>query len=129
MPFVHITTFGPTLSDQQIEHLQQGATDLMVSVMRKPIGGTAVFVEAAAGRWSIAGLQVVTAAHVEAVIGLATNTPEEKSKFMEMMMRLLQSVLGADLREETYIVFHESDHDSYGRGGLTRAGRDRRQRA
>jgi phenylpyruvate tautomerase PptA (4-oxalocrotonate tautomerase family) len=40
-------------------------------------------------------------------------------------MRLLRSVLGTELREETYITFHEFDHSSYGRGGLTRAERER----
>lgn len=130
MPFVRITTFGRTLSAEEVRSLQDGATDLMVSVMRKPIGGTAILVESiAAGGWSIAGEPVSIAAQVEATIGVGTNTPDEKARFMGAMMQLLQSVLGSDLRTETYVVFHELDHESYGRGGLTRAERDRRSKA
>ncbi len=45
------------------------------------------------------------------------------------MMRLLKTVLGKELRDETYITFHQFDHDSYGRGGLTRTERERRRKA
>jgi 4-oxalocrotonate tautomerase len=102
----------------------------MVSVMRKPIGGTAILVAPVdTGGWSIGGEPVSIAAQVEAMIGVGTNTPDEKARFMADMMRLLQSVLGSDLRTETYVVCHEFDHESYGRGGLTRAERDRRSKA
>ena len=128
MPFIRITTPGPNLTPDQIRHLQQGTTDLMTSVMRKPIEGTAVLVEQIKqGGWSIAGTPVDVAAHVEATIGLGTNTPDEKARFMAEMMELLRAVLGQELREETYVTFHEFDHGSYGRGGLTRGERDRRR--
>ena len=127
MPFIRITTFGPALEPEQIHRLQQGTTDLMVTVMRKAVQGTAVLVENIdKGGWSIAGKIVNVAAQVEATIGLGTNTPDEKAKFMVEMMRLLRTVLGSELREETYITFHEFDHNSYGRGGITRAERERR---
>jgi len=45
---------------------------------------------------------------------------------MADMLQLLRAVLGQELRNETYITFHQFDHDSYGRGGLTRAERERR---
>ena len=107
MPFIRITTFGPALEPEQIHRLQQGTTDLMVTVMRKAVQGTAVLVENIdKGGWSIAGKIVNVAAQVEATIGLGTNTPDEKAKFMVEMMRLLRTVLGSDLREETYITFH-----------------------
>jgi 4-oxalocrotonate tautomerase len=127
MPFIRITTFGPALEPEQIRRLQQGTTDLMVTIMRKAVQGTAVLVENIdKGGWSIAGKIVNVAAQVEATIGLGTNTPDEKAKFMIEMMRLLRTVLGSELREETYITFHEFDHNSYGRGGITRAERERR---
>lgn len=130
MPFVRISILGPTLAPEQISRLQQGATDLMTSVMRKPLEGTSVLVEQInQGGWSIAGKPVTTAAHVEATIGSATNTADEKSRFMAEMMQLLRAVLGSELREETYITFHEFNHDSYGRGGLTRTERERRRSA
>jgi 4-oxalocrotonate tautomerase len=130
MPFIRITTFGATLTSEQIHRLQQGTTELMVTVMRKPIEGTAVLVEQVNhGGWSIAGTAVNVAAQVEATIGLGTNTPEEKARFMADMMRLLRTVLGQELKDETYITLHQFDHDSYGRGGLTRAERERHSKA
>jgi phenylpyruvate tautomerase PptA (4-oxalocrotonate tautomerase family) len=128
MPFIRITTFGKTLTPEQVNRLQQGTTELMVTVMRKPIEGTAVLVEQInQGGWSIAGKSVEVAAQVEATIGLGTNAPEEKARFMAGMMTLLRSVLGKELRDETYITFHQFDHDSYGRGGITRAEREARR--
>jgi 4-oxalocrotonate tautomerase len=102
----------------------------MTSGMRKPLEGIAVLVEQVDhGGWSIAGAPVNIAAQVDAVIGVSTNTAAEKAEFMAGMMGLLHSVLGSDLRDETYIVIHEVDTGSYGRGGLTRAERDRRRQA
>jgi 4-oxalocrotonate tautomerase len=130
MPFIRITVFGPTLALEQIRRLQQGTTDLMTSVMRKPLEGTAVLIEQInQGGWSIAGEPVHVAAQVESTIGLGTNTAEEKVRFMREMMGLLRAVLGEELREETYITFHEFDHSSYGRGGLSRAERERHRGA
>ncbi len=125
MPFIRITVFGPALTVQQVTHLQRGTTDLMTSGMRKPIDGTSVVVEQIGhGGWSIAGEPVSLAAQVDAVIGKGTNSRAEKAEFMADMMALLRTVLGPALRDETYIVIHEIDPASYGRGGLTRAQRD-----
>jgi phenylpyruvate tautomerase PptA (4-oxalocrotonate tautomerase family) len=130
VPFIRITVLGPTLAPEQISRLQRGTTDLMTSIMRKPLEGISVLVEQInQGGWSIAGIPVHVAAQVEATIGLATNTVEEKAQFMKEMMQLLRAVLGKELREETYITFHEFAHGSYGRGGLTRAERERRRSA
>jgi 4-oxalocrotonate tautomerase len=130
MPFIRITILGPFLATEQIRRLQQGTTDLMVSDMRKPVEGTAVLVEQVThGGWSIAGPPVGIAAHVEATIGQGTNSPNEKARFMAKIWTLLRSTLGPELREETYVVFHEVDTNAYGRGGLTRAERDRRRQA
>ena len=130
MPFIRITVLGPTLVPEQIRRLHQGTTELMTSVMRKPLEGTSILVEQInQGDWSIADTPVQVAAQVEATIGLGTNTTAEKARFMTEMMQLLRAVLGPALREETYVTFHEFDHDSYGRGGLTRAERDRRRTA
>jgi 4-oxalocrotonate tautomerase len=127
LPFIRITVFGPAVAPAQISRLQQGTTDLMTSIMRKPLEGSSVLVEQInQDRWSFAGSPAHLAAHVEATIGLGTNTAEEKAQFMKDMMQLLRAVLGEELREETYIVIHEFDHGSYGRGGLTRAERERR---
>jgi 4-oxalocrotonate tautomerase len=130
MPFIRITILGPTAAPEQIRHLQQRTTELMVSVMRKPVDGVAVLVEHVTdGGWSIANSGVGVAAHVEATIGLGTNTSDEKARFMAEMWTLLRSSLGPELRDESYIVFHEVDTKAYGRGGLTRAERDRRRQA
>jgi 4-oxalocrotonate tautomerase len=130
MPFIRITVIGPTLTLDQIHRLQEGTTDLMTGTMRKPIEGTSVLVEQIhQGGWSIARAQVPIAAQVEVTIGLGTNTPNEKARFMTEMTALLRTVLGREVREETYITSREFSHDSYGRGGLTRAERDQRRTA
>lgn len=130
MPFIRISILGPRLAAEQIRRMQQDTTELMVSVMRKPVEGIAVLVEGVdQGRWSIAGPAVDVAAHVEATIALGTNTPDEKARFIAEMWTLLRSALGPELREETYIVINEVDTKAYGRGGLTRAERDRRRQA
>ena len=130
MPFVHIIVFAPQLGGEQIRQLEKATTDLMTVIMRKPIEGTAVFVEHidSAG-WTVAGAAVGRAAHVEATIGRGTNTANEKARFISEMTKLLRCALGAELPNETYVVLHELDHDAYGRGGITRAERDPRRDA
>jgi 4-oxalocrotonate tautomerase len=127
MPFVRITVFGPAPTTDQIQRLQSGTTDLMVSVMRKPIDGVATLVERVSeGAWSIAGRPVGVATHVEATVAEGANTSDEKARFIAEMWTLLRSTLGPHLRDETYIVVRETAASSYGRGSLTRAERDRR---
>lgn len=127
MPFVRITLHGRVVADQ-VRRLQQGTTDLMIAVMRKPRAGTAVLVEQVErGGWSIAGEGVDVAAHVEAIVGAGTTTAVERARFMAEMWTLLRETLGPGVREETYIVCHEVGTDAYGRGGLTRAERDHRR--
>jgi 4-oxalocrotonate tautomerase len=126
MPFIRITTLGVDLSPKQIERLQDETTKLMATVMRKPLVGIAVLVEEVRfGGWSIAGIPATVAAQVEATIGAGQNTPEEKANFIAKMMKVLKEVLGNELGESTYISFLEFPFDSYGRGGLTRAIRER----
>jgi 4-oxalocrotonate tautomerase len=126
MPFIRITTFGADLQPEQIDRLQQVTTDLMVNVMRKPLAGVAVHVNAQKrGGWSIAGRPVAIAAQVEATIGAGQNPHSEKAEFIAKMMEALKEVLGDDLGDATYISFHEFSFESYGRGGLTRAARER----
>jgi 4-oxalocrotonate tautomerase len=126
MPFIRITVFAPELSQSQIEWLQKGTTALMVNGMRKPLVGVAVLVDhVARGGWRIADKAAAVSAEVEAIISADSNTPEEKAKFMADMMALLRETLGAELNDETYIVIQEIPRNSYGRGGLSRAERDR----
>jgi len=127
MPFIRITILAPTLGAEPIRRLQQDTTGLMASVMRKPLEGTAVVIEHIRGGWTIAGNDVDVAAHVEATIGRGTNTPVEKARFIAEMMVVLRTALGPELSDATYVVVHEVDTESYGRGGLTRAERDRRR--
>jgi phenylpyruvate tautomerase PptA (4-oxalocrotonate tautomerase family) len=82
-----------------------------------------------AATWSIADNAVALAAHIEVVIGRGTNTAAEKTIFVTEMMQLLRDVLGPELPDETYVVVHEIDRESYGRGGVTRAARDRENQA
>lgn len=126
MPFLRITVLAPSLAPEQIRRLQQGATELMTSIMRKKVDGTAVLVEHVRGGWSIGGRPASAAAQVDVTIGAGTNGVDEKATLMAAMWRLLGAVLGPQLHEATYIVVHEIDIGAYGRGGLTRAERDRR---
>jgi 4-oxalocrotonate tautomerase len=127
MPFIRITVFAPELSPQQIERLQAETTRLMVDGMRKPLNGVAVLVDhVQSGGWCIAGQARNVAAEVEAIIGADSNTEQEKAAFMADMMSLLRGTLGTGLTDDTYIVIHDMPRDSYGRGGLSRADRDRR---
>jgi 4-oxalocrotonate tautomerase len=130
MPFIRITVLSPALSEQQMNLLQSGTTALMADGMRKPLDGIAVLVDhVERGAWRIGGKAVAVAAEVDAIIGENSNSAEEKANFMAEMMALLQKALGPDLSEQTYIVLHEMPRDSYGRGGLSRAERDRRSAA
>jgi len=63
------------------------------------------------------------AAQVDITIGAGTNTADEKARFMDETWQLLWTVLSPELRPESYLVFHEIDPSSYGRGGLTRRAR------
>src|SRR5215467_86277 len=99
MPFIRITVMAPTLTLGQIHRLQEGTTELMTGLMRKPIQGTSVLVEQIRlGGWSIARAQVPIGAHVEVTIGVGTNTPSEKARFMNEMMELLRAALGREVR-------------------------------
>ena len=130
MPFIRITLFGRKLDATEMTRLQSGVTGLMTSALRKPLPGTAVLLEQpAAASWSIADNAAALAAHVEVVIGRGTNTEAEKASFVAEMMQLLRDVLGPELPDETYVVVHEIDRESYGRGGVTRAARDREDQA
>jgi 4-oxalocrotonate tautomerase len=130
MPFIRITVFSSVLSKQQIERLHDGTTALMVGGMRKPLEGVAVLVDhVERGGWHIGGRDAAVAAQVDAVIGADSNTVEEKAAFMADMMGLLREALGKNLSEDTYIVIHEMARNTYGRGGLSRAERDRRSAA
>jgi 4-oxalocrotonate tautomerase len=130
MPFIRITVLSSELSKQQIELLQSGTTALMVDGMRKPLEGVAVLVDRVEnGAWCIGGKSVAVAAEVDAIIGADSNTEQEKAAFMANMMALLRKALGGDLGEDTYIVIHEMARHTYGRGGLSRAARDRRSAA
>jgi 4-oxalocrotonate tautomerase len=128
MPFVRVTVLAPALAAEQIARLRHDTTRLMASIMRKPLEGISLLIEhVREGAWSIADVPVSVAAQVDALIGVGTNTPEEKARFMAAMMALLRSTLGPELREATYIALRELPHHSYGRGGLTRAERDGRR--
>lgn len=128
MPFVRITVLAPVLESDQIDRLQRETKELMISIMRKPVDGIAILVErVTAGGWFIAGHKAATAAHVEAVIGRDTNSVSEKAQFIAGMTDVLHDVLGPRLADESYVVLHEIDREAYGRGGISRAERDRHQ--
>ncbi len=124
MPFVNIKVAGPTLDSDQVRHLQHGATTLMAEVLRKKAELTAVLVEhVSAAAWTVGSKPVAAAAHLDVKVTEGTNTAEEKGRFIGEAMKLLRSVLGADLTPVTYVVIHEVPASAWGWDGLTQAHR------
>ena len=124
MPFVTIKVAGRPLTPDQVQQLQQGATGLMATVMRKVADLTAVLVEQAAlGSWTVGGAPVRAAAHLDVKVTAGTNTPDEKARFVAEAMALLRNVIGPDLNPVTYVVVHEVAGDAWGWSGQTQAAR------
>lgn len=124
MPFIRITASGPTLAPEQILRLQTEMTELMSSVLGKKANLTSVLVEqpAVAG-WAIGGSTARVAVHVDATITAGTNSPEEKTRFIEQTMKLLKHVFGGELNPATYVVIAEVPAQSWGYDGRTQESR------
>lgn len=124
MPFIRVTVSGPTLAPEQVSRLQAEMTQLMASVLGKNADLTSVLVEQpAVAAWAIGRAPARVAAHVDATITAGTNSPEEKGRFIERTMRLLRTVLGAELSPATYIVIAEVPAHSWGYDGRTQESR------
>ncbi len=63
------------------------------------------------------------AVHVDATITAGTNSPEEKARFIEQTMKLLNHVFGGELNPATYIVIAEVPAQSWGYDGQTQESR------
>ncbi len=124
MPFVSIRVAGAILSASQSKQLQQRATGLMESVMRKKFALTVVAVEQVSGEsWTVGGEGVNAAAFLELKVTQGTNTVEEKARFVAESMQMLREVVGPDLNPVAYVVVHEVPADTWSYDGLTQAGR------
>lgn len=62
-------------------------------------------------------------AHLDVKVTEGTNTDEEKGQFVSEAMKLLQSVLSADLNPVAFIAIHEVPGGAWGWDGLTQAHR------
>jgi 4-oxalocrotonate tautomerase len=124
MPFVRMTVSGPALAPTQVTLFHTEMTELMASILGKRADLTSVLVEqpAMAG-WAIGATPTTVAAHVDATITAGTNSPEQKARFIDNTMRLLRSVLGADLHSATYVVVTEVAANSWGYDGRTQESR------
>ncbi|WCS25554.1 tautomerase family protein [Methylobacterium sp. NMS14P] len=127
MPFINVKVAGQPLAPDQTAAIQAGITRLMADILRKvgPLVGVLVDEVPRAG-WSVGGEPISCAAQVDAIVSAGANTPDEKSRFIAEVSRLLKNVLGADLAEVSYVVIHEVPKDSWGYDGLTQAERARR---
>jgi 4-oxalocrotonate tautomerase len=124
MPFIRITAVGPTLTSEQVLHLQNDVTNLMESVLRKVANLTSVLVEQPSGAgWSIGRKAMRVAVHVHVTVTAGTNSAEEKASFIAQVMRLLKTVFGPDLSPATYIVVDEVPAQSWGYDGQTQESR------
>lgn len=120
MPFVHIMIAGHDLKPEARQRLQQEATDLMHTVMRKRREVTAVLLEEVdVSGWTVGGEPLAVAAHVEANVTLGTNTAEEKERFIQAMDAVLKETLGPGLSVATYIIVREVAADAWGFDGVT----------
>ena len=124
MPFVRLAITGPETGPAIIAELQREITALMAEVLGKRADLTAVLVEPApAGGWSVGGVAVMPAAHVEARVTQGTNTAQEKAQFVAAAHDLLVRTLPGPLPLATYVVVQEVPADAWGYGGLTQAAR------
>ncbi|MBW6421227.1 tautomerase family protein [Rhizobium sp. XQZ8] len=120
MPFVHITIAGTNLKPEARNRLQQEATTLMHTIMRKRREVTAVLVEEVdISGLTVGGEPLSVAAHVEANVTLGTNTAEEKEGFIHAMDAVLKDTLGRELSAATYIIVREVVADAWGFDGVT----------
>lgn len=122
MPFVRMT-ITPAPSAATAHRLAHGATRLMAEVLGKKAELTSVLVEApAAAAWTIGSHAQDRAAHLEALVTLGTNTPEEKCTFLRHAADLLRTELGT-LPEATYVVVRDIPADDWGYDGRSQADR------
>jgi phenylpyruvate tautomerase PptA (4-oxalocrotonate tautomerase family) len=77
---------------------------------------------AAAGVLCLAGPRRI-AVHIDATVTAGTNSAEEKADFIDKTMKLLRTVIGAELSPVTYIVIHEIPAQSWGYDGRTQENR------
>ncbi|MGX1306077.1 4-oxalocrotonate tautomerase [Amorphus suaedae] len=126
MPFVHVRIHGEPLSADQSGRVAAEMTRLMAEVMGKKKELTAVFVEPAAGTWTVGGAPAPRAAHVEAAVTEGTNSEAEKAGFIAAAAAMLRDVLGAALPIATYVIVRQLPADAWGYDGRTQA--DRRAR-
>ena len=128
MPFIGITVFGPPLAPEQVAHLQNETTNLMESVLGKVANLTSVLLEQPpAASWTIGRNPVGVAVHVSATITAGTNSVTEKARFIELTMKSLRGIFGAELSSATYVVLDEVPAQSWGYNGRTQE--SRRQQA
>ena len=120
MPFINVKVAGKPLEQHQVAEIQNRITSLMADVLNKvgPLVGVLVEQVPAAG-WSVGAQPVTRAAQVDAIVSAGTNTPEQKARFVAEANKMLQSVLGSDLSEITYVVVHDVPGNSWGYDGLT----------
>ena len=125
MPFANIKVAGPALSAGQTSRLQDGISALLAELMHKKAELTSVLIEPVAARgWAIGGERRRVAAHVDVKVTAGTNSADEKARFIEATMQLLNQVLGAaELHPATYVVIDEIPADAWGYGGRTQDAR------
>ena len=124
MPFVNIKVAGPTRAAEQILRLQQGATRLMVEVMRKEHRLVAVLVEQVpVAGWSVGNEPARAAAYLDVKVTAGSNTADEQARFVAEAMALLRDVIGPDLDPVAYVVVHELPGAAWGWDGQTQAHR------
>ena len=124
MPFLNLRLAGLALTDLRRQSLQRRLTDLTEQHLAKRHDLTAVLIEeVAVAGWTVGAAPVPVAAHLEIVVTEGTNTPAQKSAFLEAVGALLREVAGPGLPVASYGLIREIPAESWVYDGQTQAAR------
>jgi 4-oxalocrotonate tautomerase len=117
----------PPIDAARAQALAAALTDLTVDVLGKRREVTVVTIESlSAGHWFVGGSPAARAtAQLQIHVTAGTNTPAQKTRFVEAAFALLQRELAPDttLEPASYVQVHELPATDWGYGGRTQAAR------
>jgi 4-oxalocrotonate tautomerase len=127
MPMINVRYVTPQARSELSDEIAALAARLATENLRKDPAVTAVLVEAAEAKgWYIAGDKPaeagLSAFWLDIKITAGTNTKSETTGFVRAAFAGMEKILGP-LHEESYVLVHAVDGDSYGYGGRTQNGR------
>lgn len=130
MPLLTLDITSAPLTTAQRTQIQQGLTQLMVSVLDKVAGLTVVSLRESSDRsaWSVGGRHLSEAewcASLHVVITEGSNSLPQQSTFLAAAHELLQAAMGTPPSAPLYIAMQNVPGAHWGYGGRTQASRGR----